>query len=425
MEKGYFHFNLAGQDFEPLTSEEVSELARAVPLPNQIPQKQDLTKLPKEILRSSTIESLIEQNDDLMSRLSVSLRKAARFESLVQEAAEREFELQSTVESLRDQLLVFRQKETLFDDRTGDLQDRIETLQDQLAFQTYALEQKDTLFDDVQSENALLLTRLHRLQRYRRAMRALLPTYKTQQRENLRTLSAENEKFQILYEREQEMKRALQMRMDDILAHLQTSRLGFEKRIQELETRATALSEENIDLLDKVQDHRKLEETIIDHENKILAQERAFLEKQSEFEGEIVGLQRELGQTRQDCKNKILEIENQAAEITDKKRELENLKTELSRSSEQVEALQSLWSDSQNKLERYEAQIHSLQKLNQHLSIELQALRQNKFKGEDQRVLEQISATVSVRAAAPESEEVFERIDGLINQIQSGFSHER
>ena len=50
-----------------------------IPTPNQIPVPLDLSELPDHILRSGAVEALTNQNEDLMARLSVVLRKTSKF----------------------------------------------------------------------------------------------------------------------------------------------------------------------------------------------------------------------------------------------------------------------------------------------------------------------------------------------------------
>ena len=75
MKEGSFDSQFQGQipnlDFSTST---------AIKTPDQVPERIDLSQVPSQVLKSNVMESLISQNDDLMARLTVSLRRISLLE---------------------------------------------------------------------------------------------------------------------------------------------------------------------------------------------------------------------------------------------------------------------------------------------------------------------------------------------------------
>ncbi|MDZ4661421.1 MAG: hypothetical protein SGJ18_07345 [Pseudomonadota bacterium] len=82
----------------------------AIPLPDQLPKKLDVSSLSKEQLESQAIENLLNQNDDLMARLSVNLKRALKLEQLNRDGLNKNKELVQKMEYLNDQVLILKEK---------------------------------------------------------------------------------------------------------------------------------------------------------------------------------------------------------------------------------------------------------------------------------------------------------------------------
>src|SRR5262245_56948023 len=85
----------------------------SIPLPDEIPPPPDLSHLPKDVLHSSTVETLLTQNQDLMARLAVNIRRCAEMEENAL-LMEQKFEaLRFEKQVATDQVQVFKEKEKL------------------------------------------------------------------------------------------------------------------------------------------------------------------------------------------------------------------------------------------------------------------------------------------------------------------------
>ncbi len=93
-----------------------------IPLPDELPKRNDFSHLPKEILKSSTVENLISQNEDLMARLKVSLRRLSLLENENQRLIDDANKARIAQSSVADQVLVFKEKDSLWRQKVDQLE---------------------------------------------------------------------------------------------------------------------------------------------------------------------------------------------------------------------------------------------------------------------------------------------------------------
>ena len=84
-----------------------------IPLPDEMPSAYNYSHLPKEILKSSSVENLISQNEDLMTRLKVALRRLALFENENQKLSDEAQRARLSQTAVADQVLIYKEKEGL------------------------------------------------------------------------------------------------------------------------------------------------------------------------------------------------------------------------------------------------------------------------------------------------------------------------
>ncbi|WP_374030319.1 hypothetical protein [Bdellovibrio bacteriovorus] len=93
-----------------------------IPLPDELPRQNDFSHLPKEILKSSTVENLISQNEDLMARLKVTLRRLSLLETENQKFSEEANKARLSQSSVTDQILVWKEKDNLWRQKVDQLE---------------------------------------------------------------------------------------------------------------------------------------------------------------------------------------------------------------------------------------------------------------------------------------------------------------
>src|SRR6187549_3898531 len=74
-----------------------------IPLPDQLPASFDYLKLPKDILHTSTVDTLLNQNQDLMTRLSVNIRRVTDLEINLRKSEDQIRILEAQREALKEE----------------------------------------------------------------------------------------------------------------------------------------------------------------------------------------------------------------------------------------------------------------------------------------------------------------------------------
>src|SRR5690242_19027163 len=82
-----------------------------VALPSEIPTRLDVSNLPLPILRSGSVEALIAQNEDLMARLSVTLRRMSIMEEDANRLKTEKDLAEQQTRNVADQILLHENKD--------------------------------------------------------------------------------------------------------------------------------------------------------------------------------------------------------------------------------------------------------------------------------------------------------------------------
>ncbi len=132
MENGSFqtmhlsHLEFEAETNQLITSEDISR----IPLPNDFNLRKESFVTSNEI--SSSVETLLNQNEDMMARLKVTLRRLALVENENLEHRRGVYELQQTNKSFADQLLIWKEKEKVWKEKNSQLDNENAELQSQL-----------------------------------------------------------------------------------------------------------------------------------------------------------------------------------------------------------------------------------------------------------------------------------------------------
>ncbi|MBK7842541.1 MAG: hypothetical protein IPJ71_02425 [Bdellovibrionales bacterium] len=112
---------------------EESRIVEKIPLPTHLPLKLDLSALPENVQKSGAIDSLIRQNEDLMARLNVALRRHSILEEQAGKFENTLKQLQDRNEALADQVLVYREKDRLQGNTRKTSERQIQELKEQVS----------------------------------------------------------------------------------------------------------------------------------------------------------------------------------------------------------------------------------------------------------------------------------------------------
>lgn len=442
----------------PLDPEDVSR----VPIPTQLPVKPDLSALPEQIQRSGAVEALIQQNEDLMARLSVAIRRSAlvedkmgKYESAIQQLKDRN-------EVLADQVLVHREKDRLqgnsrkkYEKQIREYRENIALLEVQYAeyFATSKERQRS-----LSSNMDQLSRRLGRHLRYRARIQRISRQMRKDLQGQVHQLSGENQRLVGRLQQEEirlhEVREKLSETIDHIQRQAQESETNqrqlvenYENQFSDLKIQLKQNQDHIVELEVRVEDYEKLYEEKVSLQNKLVAVQRSAEEKEEEFNSEVRRLQVDLANFRREAKEKTLELDRLTQASIQEISDLEELRQAKTRLEDQVESLQCLWRDTNNQLELQSEKNKALQKLNQQLSTSLNERRKevenlrgqmdsHGFRASDKirdlqgqvKALGETNIKLQEENESTRSDEIssrreaIDRIQSLMAEIQSGFS---
>ena len=342
----------------------------AAPLPIEIPPPPDLTGLPAHILHSGTVETLIGQNEDLMARLKVNVRRNSVLEQQIHQQEQINSELARSNGSLLSQLQVFQEKDRLWRDKSA----KVDNQQEALRSETEMLKAK--LRSSEERNASLKRAGVFR----RRVLRWVRPM--------IDRLIAKSKADQAAKARSDAMVSELRARVSDLVQHTQGMQNQFSKDqaklVEQYETKYKFLKSD----LDKSMADAKLMrekaqrlDSLIEQkallENRVVFLERKAMESEKARLSELKSLQAQLTEFRTEAKTLAAEMSSKDSEINDLKKTIEDLKTERERLQDQFESMQTVWSESQKRMEGMKLQSETLNRLNQELSRQLKEQRKH------------------------------------------------
>lgn len=361
MEKGSFHISST-----PIlaTKDEIA----SVPLPNQLPGGIDFNELPATSLKSSALESLIHQNEDLMARLSVNLRRNHEFEDQIQNLEGENKNLRARFETIKEQYMVLQEKDRISAGHLLTLQEESSAYKKQAA-------KLESLYKDVFVQAQAFQGRVAKLERDQARLRKAARAVQTQAKSG-RGLA------------------------EDIRSLTRT----HQSSVTSYETKLSDVRQEMASLRGKIAERDRLFAEKVRLENDLIFEQRQAERHRADTQAQIDQLTAHNSQVRTELKESLITVESQRQDLTRLADEIPALKTERERLTEQVESLQALWSHKQKELEHVEEKNRALQKLNQSLSLTINQQRKD------------------MQAAAADAEQerfqLNERIRALISEIQ-------
>jgi chromosome segregation ATPase len=339
MEKGSFHTSRPVPSASRDTAKAMEERIKAIPLPNQLPKGVDFSSLPVSALKSSTLESLIGQNEDLMARLSVALRKTNDLEERVASFERESQTLRARFETLKEQYLVVQEKDRLSGQRANKLQQ-------ESAEHRQKSEKLEKMYADIFVQAQAFQRRLTHLERYRARIK------KTGM--SRRALSHEarhlREQIQQAHERQMQV-------------------------MQSYETKLTEARDQVERLRDKAAERDSLFNAKIQIENRLVFETRQAETYRHHAQEQIDRLTAETASLRAELKDVLIDREAKTQELERLRAEVPALRELSQNRLEQVESLQALWTHKERELEQLNEKNANLQKLNQSVSLTLNQQR--------------------------------------------------
>lgn len=345
-----------------------------IPLPDELPKTQDLSHLPKEILKSSTVENLISQNEDLMARLKVALRRLSILEMDNQKLSEESNKARLSQSSVADQILIWKEKDAIWKQKV----DQLEKEKDIQAEKARALSEK------VKTMSAELTRHV----KYHDRIKTQVKPYISELKEYSRTQELKVQQLESASEAREALLRDLRHQIIEVSKNSRYQIEASEKKAQEM----VQFYESQIETLTK--QLTQLQQVQEDLELKSLKLHTA-LERQDTLENEIVTLRRSKDDmktrlekdlskqgerlaelTRQNQKLGVEHADLQIRVVEDEER-IQKLERDNFQLQEQLESLRYMWSAKNEEHEKLKVAAAALERLNLELSQKLNELRKS------------------------------------------------
>lgn len=336
-------------------------------------QPSDYSHLPKDILKSNTVEDLISQNEDLMSRLKVALRRLSTLELDNQKISEEAQSARMSQSALADQVSVLKEKDFLwktkidqFENERGIQTEKVKALQERL---------QKTLAD------------LERHQKYHERIRTQVKPYLSQLKEYSKTQEVKIVQLGKEITQRDTQLHDIRHQMVELTKNSRSQMLAQEKKTHEM----TAYYEAQIEKMQG--ESRFLRDQVAELEVKALQLTKA-LERQDHLENELVEVQRSKEDLKSRLEKETLRLQERVNELTrhnqrlgvehadlqvrvlDDQEKIQLLDRQNSQMQEQLESLRYMWTAKNEECEKVKSAMESLEKLNLELSQKINDLRQ-------------------------------------------------
>lgn len=377
--KKYQHLSLASQHDGELNESDLSG---------------SIMHLPTAKVKSGAVESLLSQNEDLSARLKVLLRRLASIEEENLKLAQEHREMKHQLSGLTDQLVVYREKESTWRERTLTAEETLDIQQSQLRQKEIEFAKLRTQEWEMREHLQTQLEKLDhaycRLLRYRaRIKNWIKPWVKglnsqiqekqiriDQYRRELQNTEIQSQ--QLIHKNIEQVKKsreALKTAEEEkiqLISQFEQQRHDFQNEIKSITDTNTELRKKAA-LLD-----RSLERQ--DYlENRLVFAERENQELRERFNQEFTAVQNQMYEWRSKALSLEAEHESLISRITEVEHNYKTTKEVADRLDEQMEALRLLWKEKVHENERLRKNQQALEAINSDLSIKLNEFRNQKI----------------------------------------------
>lgn len=362
MENGSFqHLNLSHLDF----SDFEERTPQTSPREHQI---LDFNEIPKDLRKSSTVEALLAQNEDMMARLKITLRSLSKMEDENRAFSEELSETKRAYASVSDQMLIWKEKERLWKDRNLKLEEEIKTFK--IRFPEYLK----------------MEAQIERLKKYQEKVKTTIKPYLQQLKDYAQSLHlqiqnqnkdldlrdtqihSQEQQIQHLKDHLSDQSRFYEMSQNDLIS-------GFEKTKQDLRHEILVLQEINQALEFKTQNLDRAMERQDELENLVIALRRSKSDFQAELTNELEDLRTQNREMKQTLTEKNMSAQDLSTERDRLKDELKSAFSRRDELEEQLTSLRFMWTGKSEENEKLKISLSSLEKINLDLSGKLNELR--------------------------------------------------
>jgi len=346
-----------------------------IPLPNSVPIAKDLSHLPKEILKSSTVENLISQNEDLMARLKVSMRRLSLLENENQKLLEGISKVRQSESARADQFLLLKEKDKVWKQKFDDLDakyraqfESLNSFQKKLQAASVEIARHTKYHERIKNQVKPYISQLKEFSKAQEIKIKELDRYSSTKDAQIRDLRhqiievTKNSRFQV--ETTEKKTHEMVQFYEDQLVSLKSELVALKKLQEELEMRTTKLNSalERQDSLEN--------EVVTLRRSKDDLKERleCELEKQRDRINDLSKQNQKLGVEHADLQIRVIEDQSK----------IDLLGKENFQLKEQMESLRYMWAQKNEEHERLKSAAAALERLNMELSQKLNDTRSKK-----------------------------------------------
>lgn len=375
-----------------------------IPLPTEIPAPPSIDQLPLDVIHSATVEMLLQQIDDLSSRLKVNIRRNSGQEQKILDLKKELERLERNNENLKAQNEIVKEKESLWFRQKEEQNRRMESQNKEMdllqlrynELYTTSQQRQKELFHQVVDKNQTidaLQKKLHvfrkiRLRAKDRLRDFLLQTLQaihTGQAEAQQTMSKNRilkkqfeslsseilEKEELFKKHLEEIKQLSQKKIDELQLKIQELTQDVEQKQQ----RHTDLKTENDKIFNELREEQKgrariasLSRELSELKNENLSDKRKYIDMIKQLEDVRLRDQEKIKNLQSANQNQLLQTQEQKSALEACEQKLLELRKDNQDLEYQLESLQSLWVDAQDKLEKESLKRKTLEKINRELS---------------------------------------------------------
>jgi hypothetical protein len=360
MENGSFQALRLGQfDFTEFEKSEAHEKAQSL-----IPVQRN----PTAPSRSATIEALMNQNEDLMARLKVALRKSADLEETLANLRTEQTDTIERFNSQNDQMLVWREKENFWKTKNLSLEKEVDTLKSR--------------FPDLISMEASLA----RLRKYQERVKTQIKPYVQDLKRYANSLQSEIQNLQSELARQESINAELNLKLQENRERSEDEKASlfkiqnqivneFEQERALIQGELKGLKEINVELEFRTQ---RLDQALLrqdELENTVIALRRSKEEIFFDLQKKNEDTQSENSSLRGQNTELQMRLEDRVQLCQSQATEIQNLNARMGQLEEQLATARFLWTQKNEDLEKLKISQAGLEKLNLDLSQKLTELR--------------------------------------------------
>jgi len=355
MENGSFHLDFA--DFEERS-----------PLRKESHQVMDFTSIPKDVRKSSTVEALISQNEDLMARLKVTLRRLTTIEDENRGLNEEMKDLKQAYASTSDQMLVWREKERLWKGRNQQLENDVKVFQERFPDYEKMEVQIDRLKRYQERVKSIIKPYLQQLKDYAQSLHGQIQSLNRDLDIRDAQLSQSEMQMIALKEQHEQQIRFYEVSQNDLVS-------SFEKQREDYISEIRSLSE-NLQAQElKTQNFNQALERQDELENLVISLRRNKEDFQKQVQEELESLRHQSRELKSQIVDKDLREKDLSAQLEEMKTQVTLHQSRREELEEQLTSLRYMWASRCEENEKLGISVASLEKLNFELSAKLNESR--------------------------------------------------